>query len=165
MRTWDQTGDLGHVHLPFGQPVYQMKITPPTLQDCCKFQVRSPSPGLDASFNGKCCDLRILSTSHGAFHRIKVKFLLSEYVFKVPVVSVSKYHVQILALPLQAHQPPSEADLHRFRQCPHVYPVPHMIWPMGSPSNRSEGQGYLFLAPSPKITSHCFVLTRQTLLL
>lgn len=39
------------------------------------------------------------------------------------------------------------------------------IWPMGSPNNRSEGQGYLFLAPSPKITSHCFVLTRQTLLL
>lgn len=39
----------------------------------------------------------------------------------------SKYHVQILALPLQAHQPPSEADLHRFHQCPHVYPVPHMI--------------------------------------
>lgn len=105
--------------------------------------MRSPSPALDASFNGKSCDLRILSTLHDAFHRIKMKFLLSEYVFKVPVVSVSKNHVQILVLSLQAHQPPSETDLHRFRQCPHVYPVPHMIWPMGSPSKRSEGQGYL----------------------
>lgn len=117
--------------------------------------MRSPSPGLGASFNGKCCYLSILSTLRDAFHRVKIKYFLNEYIFKEPAVSVTKYHVQILALPVQSHQPPSEVDLHRFHQCPHPYPVPPYDLAKGESWQEIRGSGYSFswllLKRSPQI--------------
>lgn len=121
--------------------------------------MRGRSPGLGASFSGKCCYLSILCTLRDAFHRVKIKYFLNEYIFKEPVVSVTKYHVQILALPVQSHQLPSEADLHRFPQCPHADPVPHMIWPRGNPGRRSESQGIPF--PSSFSKDHFRLLCPQ----
>lgn len=106
--------------------------------------MRSPSPGLGTSFNGKCCYLSILSTLRDAFHRVKIKYFLNEYIFKEPVLSVTKYHVQIRLCQSSPTNPLLRLTCTGFTSVPIPTQFPHMIWPRGSPGRRSEGQGIPF---------------------